>query len=96
MTQLVRHVSLSSAILLILVLLGNCSYPKQQWKDYTEKVKRMAEEPKTLEGKCQRRGGILYNEQCYTPNSNGPVLDESTCHMRGGLYIEDRCLVAPK
>ncbi len=73
-----------------------CSYPRDQWKEFTEKVKRTAEEPKTPEGKCQRQGGVLYNGQCYTPNPKGPDLDEEACHMRGGLYIADRCLVAPK
>jgi len=59
-------------------------------------VKRTAEEPKTPEGKCQRQGGVLYNGQCYALNPNGPALDEAACHMRGGLYITDKCLVAPK
>jgi len=94
--QLARHVSPLAVVLLILFSPFACSYPTQQWKEYTEKVKRMAEEPKTPEGKCQRQGGILYNGQCYTPSPNGPVLDEETCHMRGGLYIEDKCLVTPK
>lgn len=94
--QLARHMSPPAVVLLILLSLFACSYPKQQWKEYTEKVKRMAAEPKTPEGKCQRKGGVLYNGQCYSPSPNGPVLDEDACHMRGGLYVEDKCLVAPK
>jgi hypothetical protein len=91
-----RDVNSFTVAWLILFSLSGCGYPKQQWKEYTEKVKHMAEEPKTAEGKCQRQGGILYNGQCYAPSTNGPLLDEATCHMRGGLYIDDRCLVAPK
>jgi len=94
--HLARQVSCLSVVLLILLIPCGCSYPKEQWKEFTEKVKRTAEEPKTPEGKCQRQGGVLYNGQCYTPSANGPALDEATCHMRGGLYIEERCLVAPK
>ena len=85
------------AVVLLLPLgLCACSYPREQWTEFTEKVKRTAEEPKTPEGKCQRQGGILYNGQCYAPNPNGPDLSEEACHMRGGLYIADKCLVAPK
>ncbi|HEV8712824.1 MAG TPA: hypothetical protein VGX03_08365 [Candidatus Binatia bacterium] len=95
-----KQVSLFSVILLIFLIPCGCSYPQQRWKEFrkefNEKVKRTAEEPKTPEGKCQRQGGVLYNGQCYTPSANSPALDENTCHMRGGLYIEERCLVAPK
>ena len=94
--HLTRHVNTFTVVLLILFSLCGCSYPQQQWKDYTEKVKRMAEEPKTAEGKCQRLAGTLYNGQCYTPSAEGPLLDESTCHMRGGLYLNEKCLLAPK
>ena len=94
--HLTRRVHPVPVVLLILFSLCGCGYPKQQWREYTEKVKRMAEEPKTAEGKCQRQSGTLYNGQCYTPNTNGPLLDEDTCHMRGGLYIGERCLVPPQ
>src|SRR5262249_20573466 len=82
--HLARGVHSFTVAWLLLCGLDGCGYPQQQWKAYTEKVKHMAEEPKTAEGKCRKLGGILYNGQCYAPNANGPLLDEATCHMQGG------------
>ena len=100
MTHLARQVGLVTVLSLTLLLPCGCSYPQQRWKefkkDFQEQVKRSAEEPKTAEGKCQRQGGVLYNAQCYTPSTDSPALDENACHMRGGLYIGEKCLVAPK
>jgi hypothetical protein len=100
MTHLARRVGLLTVLSLTLLLPCGCGYPQQRWKefkkDFQEQVKRSAEEPKTAEGKCQRQAGVLYNGQCYTPSADGPALDENSCHMRGGLYVGERCLVAPK
>jgi len=73
-----------------------CSYPKQkleEWKrDFQKEVQRQAAAPKTPEEACQRQGGVLHNEQCYTPSAAS--LDENSCRLRGGLYLDTRCLLS--
>jgi hypothetical protein len=81
-------------VLAMPVWMSACSYPKERWKAFTEDIKRQAAQPRTQEGKCQVRGGVLYNGQCYTPTDS--PFDEETCHMRGGLYLDEKCLVAPQ
>jgi len=83
-------------VIALIIAVGTpaCAYPKRRWQALTEDVKRQAAQPRTKEGICQSRGGILYNEQCYAPNPSTEALDEQTCRMRGGLYIDERCLMA--
>ena len=69
-----------------------CSYPKERFREFQKEVARKAAEPRTPEERCQRQGGIMNGEQCYTPST--VALDERTCRLRGGLYLEDRCLVS--
>jgi hypothetical protein len=69
-----------------------CSYPKEKLREFQKEVARQAAEPKTPEERCQRQGGVMNAEQCYTPSE--AALDERTCRLRGGLYLNDRCLMA--
>jgi len=71
-----------------------CAYPQRRWQAMLEDAKRQAAQPRTKEGICRSRRGILYNEQCYTPSTQ--TLDEKTCRMLGGLYIDEQCLMAPQ
>ncbi|MGE0680573.1 MAG: hypothetical protein AB7P69_06650 [Candidatus Binatia bacterium] len=69
-----------------------CSYPKERFREFQKEVARQAAEPRTPEERCQRLGGIMNAEQCYTPSAS--ALDERTCRLRGGLYINEQCLVS--
>jgi hypothetical protein len=75
-----------------------CAYPQRRWqefkKDFAKELQRTAAQPKSAEEACQRRGGVLYQEQCYTPTT--ATVDAETCRLRGGLYVDERCLVAPQ
>ena len=83
-------------VLLSLLCAPACSYAKRRWQSYTEEVKRQAEKPRTKEGICRSRGGVLYNEQCYTSSPNTANLSEDDCRLRGGLYINEQCLMISK
>lgn len=76
----------------------SCSYPQERFRqlkrDFQQEVARKAAEPRSPEEACQRRGGVLNNEQCYTPSLTG--LDERNCRLRGGLYLDAQCLLAPQ
>jgi len=91
-----KRVGSTLLIITLLIPLGTpaCSYPKDRWRAFTEEVKHKAAQPRTKEGKCQRRGGILYAEQCYAPSPSELISDKATCNLRGGLYIDDQCLFA--
>jgi hypothetical protein len=73
-----------------------CSYPQKRWDAFVADVRHKATEPRTPEGKCSARGGVLHNEQCYIPNPKTAGLDKETCRLRGGLYIAEQCLEAPQ
>jgi len=84
-------------MLLILVLVtawhgSACSYPKEKFREFQKEVARKAAEPRTPEERCQRQGGVMNGEQCYTPST--VALDERTCRLRGGLYLNEQCLVS--
>jgi len=83
-------------VLLLLFSVSACSYAKDRWKSYTAEVKRQAEKPRTKEGICRSRGGVLYNEQCYTSSPSNTNLSEADCRLRGGLYIDEQCLTISK
>lgn len=68
-----------------------CSYTKRRWENFKEEVRREAVRPRTKEDICQSRGGILYNERCYTPTE--AIADKETCRLRGGLYLDEQCFV---
>ena len=77
-----------------------CSYPQrrlQAWKqDFQREVERTVERRKSPEEKCEQRGGVLNNDQCYTPDSSGATFTQEDCRLRGGLYIDEQCLFAPR
>ena len=83
----------------ILLLAAACSYPRQRleaWKrDFQREVERTAERQKSPEDKCEQRGGVFNNDQCYTPDSSGATFSQEDCRLRGGLYIDEKCLFAP-
>ncbi|MBI3757914.1 MAG: hypothetical protein HY267_08055 [Deltaproteobacteria bacterium] len=68
-----------------------CAYSKAKFREYQKETVRQAAEPKTPEERCQWRGGVMRGEQCYTPSTAN--LDERSCRLRGGLYLDARCLV---
>lgn len=78
-------------LLALVVSLGMtaCSYTRRRWENFKEEVRKEAVKPRTKEGICQSRGGVLYNEKCYTPNE--AIADKDTCRLRGGLYLDEQC-----
>ena len=87
--------SLLYMCVLLALVLSACSYPKQRWKELQQQAKRRVEETKSPEEKCSKRGGTLYNEQCYVPNESGPEFNREECRLRAGLYLDDHCLFPP-
>ena len=83
----------------IVLLASACGYPRQQlqaWKrDFQREVERTAEQRKSPEEKCEQRGGVFNNDQCYTPDSSGISFNQEDCRLRGGLFIDEKCLFAP-
>lgn len=83
----------------ILVFVSACSYPQQRlqaWKqEFQREVARTEERRKSPEEKCEQRGGVFNNELCYTPDASGATFSQADCRLRGGLYIDERCLFAP-
>ena len=83
----------------IVLAVSACSYPQQRlqaWKqEFQREVERTEERRKSPEEKCEQRGGVLNNNQCYTPDSSGANFTQADCRLRGGLYIDDKCLFAP-
>ena len=83
----------------IVLMASACSYPQQrlqEWKkDFQREVERTAERRKSPEEKCEQRGGVFNNDQCYTPDSSGTMFTQEDCRLRGGLYIDEKCLFAP-
>ncbi len=83
----------------ILLTASACSYSQrrlQAWKqDFQREVERTVEQRKSPEDKCEQRGGIFNNDQCYTPDSSGATFNQEDCRLRGGLYIDEKCLFAP-
>jgi len=79
--------------------LSACNYPQQRlqaWKqEFQREVKRTEERRKPPEEKCEQQGGVFNNNQCYTPDASGANFSQVDCRLRGGLYIEDKCLFAP-
>lgn len=69
-----------------------CSYPKEKFREFQQEVARKAAEPRTPEERCRRQSGVMNGEQCYTPST--VALDERSCRLRGGLYLNDQCFVA--
>lgn len=69
-----------------------CSYPKERFRELQKEVARKAAEPRTPEERCQRQGGVMNGERCYTPST--VARDERTCRLQGGLYLKEQCLVS--
>lgn len=83
----------------ILLFTSACSYSQrrlQTWKrDFQREVERTAERRKSPEEKCEQRGGVFNNDQCYIPDSSGVNFNQEDCRLRGGLHIDEKCLFAP-
>jgi len=83
----------------VVLSVSACSYPQQRlqaWKqDFQREMKRTQERQKSPEVKCEERSGVLNNNQCYTPDPSGTQFTQEDCRLRGGLYIDDKCLFAP-
>lgn len=79
--------------------LSACGYPQQRlqaWKqEFQREVERTAERRKSPEEKCEQRGGVFNNDLCYTPDASGATFSQEDCRLRGGLYIDEKCLFAP-
>jgi hypothetical protein len=89
-----KETSVQRVTILILTMtigMSACAYSKAKFLEYQKEVARQAAEPKTPEERCQRRGGVIRGEQCYTPST--AKLDENSCRLRGGLYLDAQCLV---
>ncbi|MBI3249233.1 MAG: hypothetical protein HYZ50_22245 [Deltaproteobacteria bacterium] len=87
------------SLLAVVVLVSGVGCSPQQkmkeWRrDFQKEMKRQAAEPKTPEERCQRKNGVLYKDECYTPSA--AALDERSCRLRGGLYVDSRCLFLPQ
>lgn len=87
------------SLLVVVVLIGGVGCSPQQkvkeWqRDFKKEMKRQAAEPKTPEERCQRKSGVLYKDECYTPST--VALDERSCRLRAGLYVDGRCLFLPQ
>ena len=78
-------------ILIVATGISSCAYSKEKFLEYQKEVARQAAEPKTPEERCQRRSGVMRGEQCYTPST--VKLDDRSCRLRGGLYLDEQCLV---
>jgi putative hemolysin len=70
----------------------SCASPQEHIRNFQKELARRAAEPRTPEEYCQRRGGVMRGEQCYAPSAT--TLDERSCRLRGGLYLDDHCLVS--
>lgn len=80
-----------SLIFFTLASLGTagCSYPQQRWSNYKKYIKRSIETPVTAGGRCEKRGGLYYGEQCYQASYSH--FDQQNCRLRGGLFVEEEC-----
>ena len=80
---------------LVLLAGSSCTHAERKWNQkMTEFNQRIDQEMLQAEGKagrCQAKGGVFYNEQCYKPDTDLAVRDEQTCRLHGGLYINDEC-----
>lgn len=84
---------LATVLLTLMTVYGSaCSYPKERLREFQKEVARQAAAPRTPEERCQRLGGVMNAEQCYTPST--VALDERNCRLRGGLYLNEQCLVS--
>ena len=84
------------SVCILLALVGSaCWYPKQRLQELTQQAKRQIEASRPPGEKCARQGGVMYNEQCYTADEDGPAFNQEECRLRAGLYINDQCLFPP-
>lgn len=87
---------LYSLLTLIAVDASSCTYAERKWNqkiaEFNKGIDQKMTQAEGQAGRCQARGGVLYNEQCYMPETNPAVRDEQTCRLRGGLYVNQECL----
>ncbi len=75
---------------------ASCTYAERKWNqkiaEFNRGIDQQMAQAEGKAGRCQARGGVLYNEQCYMPDRNPAVRDEQTCRLHGGLFINQECL----
>jgi len=84
------------ALGMVLLTGSSCTYAERQWNqkmtEFNQRIDQKMVQAAGKAGRCQAKGGVFYNEQCYKPDTNPAVRDEQTCRLHGGLYINDECL----
>ena len=75
---------------------SSCTYAERKWNqkiaEFNKGIDQQMAQAEGKAGRCEARGGVLYNEQCYMPDMNPAVQDEQTCRLHGGLFINEECL----
>ncbi len=75
---------------------ASCTYAERKWDqkiaEFNKGINQQMAQAEGKAGRCQARGGVFYNEQCYMPDMNPAVQDEQTCRLHGGLFINEQCL----
>ena len=75
---------------------ASCTYAERKWDqkiaEFNKGIDQQMAQAEGKAGRCQARGGVLYNEHCYMPDGNPAVRDEQTCRLHGGLFINEECL----
>ena len=92
-----RVLCLYSLLAFVAVGAASCTYAERKWNQKIAEFNKdidhqMAQAEGKKAGRCQARGGVLYNEQCYMPDMNPAVRDEQACRLHGGLYVNQECL----
>lgn len=74
---------------LIVLCLTGCTYPTHRWSNFKKYIKKSIETPLTPEGRCEKRGGLPYGQNCY--EASYEAFGEQDCRLRGGLYYAEEC-----
>ena len=86
-----------SLLACVVVCVSSCSYAERKWKQEMREFnkgidQKIAQSKRGKTARCEAKGGVMYNEQCYVPDTDPAVRDEQTCRLHGGLYINQECL----
>ena len=91
-----RVFCLYSLLACVAVGTASCTYAERKWNqkvaEFNKGIDQQMAQSEGKASRCQARGGVLYNEQCYMPDMNPAVRDEQTCRLHGGLFINEECL----
>ena len=91
-----RVFCLYSLLACVAVGAASCTYAERKWNqkvaEFNKGIDQQMAQSEGKASRCQARGGVLYNEQCYMPDMNPAVRDEQTCRLHGGLFINEECL----